>query len=104
MWKKLKIEGIAGIEKLVGEYNIWEINKSPYGKFKIKIYENSDNIYSGYTNIHIADELGDFYCAVGHGKSEEEALEDTINEFFKMTDRKEKWDETDFRCADPYDF
>ena len=69
MWKNLKIKGIAGIEKLVGEYNIWELNRSPYGKFKIKIFENSDNSYSGYTNIHIADELGDFYCAVGYGRS-----------------------------------
>lgn len=104
VWKNFKRNGIARIEKLVGEYNIWELNKSPYGKFKIKIFENSDNIYSGYTNILIADELGDFYCAVGYGKSEDEALENTIAEFYKMTERKEKWEEADFQCADPYDF
>lgn len=104
MWKKFENIGIAKIEKLVGEYNIWELNNSPYGKFKIKIFEDSGNMFSGYTNIQIADGLGDFYCAVGYGKSEEEALENTIVEFFRMTERKEKWGEADFQCADPYDF
>ncbi len=26
---------------------------------------STDNSYSGYTNIQIADELGNSYCAVG---------------------------------------
>lgn len=104
MWNEMKYPGIARIEKLVSEYNIWELDKIPYGKFKIKIYESSDHAYSGYTNIHISDGLGDFCCAVGWGKTEEAALEDTISEFFKMLERKNIWEEQDFRCADPYDF
>ncbi len=63
MWKDIKWQGIAKIEKLVAEYNIWELNIIPYGKFKIRIYESSNCTYSGYTNIHIADGLGDFQYA-----------------------------------------
>ena len=95
MWNEIKHEGIAKIEKLVAEYNIWELNIIPCGKFKVKIYESKN---------HIADDLGDFYCAVGHGKTEELALEDTISEFFKMTLRKTEWEEEDFQYADSYDF
>lgn len=103
MWSD-KHQGIAKIEKLVAEYNIWELNIIPYAKFKIKIFKSSDHTYSGYSNIHIADEIGDFGCAVGYGKTEEEALEDTISEFFKLTTRKNTWEEKDFRYADSHDF
>ena len=99
-----KYQGIVKIEKLVSEYNIWELHKIPYGKFKIKIYESSNHTYSGYTNLHIADGLGDYCCAVGHGKTEKTALEDTISEFFKMLERKKIWEEQDFQYADSYDF
>ena len=104
MWNEIKHEGIAKIEKLVAEYNIWELNTIPCGKFKVKIYESINHIYTGYTNILIADDLGDFYCAVGHGKTEESALEDTITEFLKMVSRKAEWKEQDFQYADSYDF
>ena len=105
MWKEIKHEGVAKIEKLVAEYNIWELNIIPCGKFKVKIYENTNNnLYTGYTNILVADELGSFYCAVGYGETEELALEDTITEFFKMVSRKAEWEEQDFQYADPYDF
>ena len=38
MWNEIKHQGVAKIEKLVAEYNIWELNIIPCGKFKIKIY------------------------------------------------------------------
>ena len=49
MWNNIKYNEIAKIEKLVAEYNIWELNIIPYGKFKIKIFESSNHMYSGYT-------------------------------------------------------
>lgn len=104
MWSDVKCQGIAKIEKLVSEYNIWELEKSPYGKFKIKIFIDSSNSYSGYTNLQVVDELGDYYCAVGHGKTEEDALKDTMQEFLKMVSRKNDWDESDFQCSDSFDF
>lgn len=104
MWSDIRNKEIAKIEKLVGEYNIWELKKSPYGKFKIKIFIDTGGSFSGYTNLQILDELGDYYCAVGHGKSEEEALNDTISEFFKMVSWKDEWKESDFQCSDLFDF
>lgn len=100
----MKYEGIAKIERLVAEYNIWELKVVPYGKFKVKIFESPNNVYTGYTNIHIIDRQGDFCCAVGYGKTEELALKDTISEFFKMTAWKDEWKEGDFQYADPHDF
>jgi len=48
--------------------------------------------------------LGDYYCAVGHGKTEVEALEDTLQQFLKMLKYKDDWNETDFCCSDSFDF
>lgn len=95
---------IVKIEKLVGEYNIWELEKTPYAKFKIKVYVNENGSYSGYTNLQIIDENGDFYCAVGWGETQEMALNDTLNNFSEMLSKKDVWEEKDFCCADSYDF
>ena len=104
MWKNIKCKGIAAIEKLVGEYDIWEIEKSPYGKFKIKIFQSQGGRYTGYTNIHVIDEFGSFEGAVGFGKTEEAALEDTIKEYLEKVSWKENWEETDFQWAESSDF
>ena len=103
-WKKIRIKGIAKIEKCVAEFKICELNKGPYCNFKIKIYENNEGVFTGYTNLLIKDELGDFYCAVGHGRTIESVLEDTIDWYFKMLSRKENWEEADFAYADSFDF
>lgn len=100
----MHMEGIAKIEKCVGEYNVWELAKTPYAKFKVKIFVDSDGHFCGYSNLQVADALGEFYCAVGHGDTEYSALEDTIREFCKMLERKDNWDESEFRCSDPFDF
>lgn len=104
LWRTIKIDGINAIEKCVGEYNIWEMEKTPYAKFKVKIYINVDLLYTGYTNLQVKDKLGDYYCAVGHGKTEAEALEDTLQQFLKMLKYKDDWSETDFCCSDSFDF
>lgn len=104
MWSDIKYNGIAKVERLVSEYNIWELEKIPYGKFKIKIFVDTQGSFSGYTNIQTLDIAGDYCCAVGHGTSEEDALKDTISEFFKMVSWKDEWKESDFQCSDPYDF
>lgn len=101
---EVHVDGIARIEKCVGEYNVWELNKTPYAKFKVKVFVDSEGNYTGYTNLQVVDNLGDYYCAVGHGKTEQGALEDTIQELMKMLSRKDHWQESDFRCSDPFDF
>lgn len=99
-----KIEGIARIDKCVGEYDIWDIQKSPYGKFKVKVFYDGGEIYTGYSNLRVADGPEDFCSAVGHGFTEEEALKNTIYNYLELVSRKEEWEESEFECADPFDF
>lgn len=103
-WKNIKIRGIARFEKCVAEFDVIELNKTPYSKFKVKIYEKSNGNFTGYTNLRIKDEFGDVSGGAGYGKTIEEALEDTVLYFLKMLDKKDNWLEEDFECADSYDF
>lgn len=103
-WKSIKIEGIGSIEKCVGEFNIIETLKTPYGKFKIKIYERQNGRYVGYTNLQLKDEDGCAFPGVGHGETLEEALRDTIEYFLNMINEKQSISEEDFECSDPFDF
>ena len=44
MMNDLKIDGIDAIEKCVGEFQIRAQGILPYGKMKVKIYENKDGV------------------------------------------------------------
>lgn len=103
-WKKIDVKGIAFIEKCVAEFNIGELIKTPYSKFKVKVFEKKDGTYMGFTNLQLKDDDGVSYAGVGHGKTIEEALEDTIKYFLSMINKKKNLSEKDFECADPYDF
>ena len=41
-WKNIKINGVAKINRFVDEFEVWEFNKIPYGKFKVKIFEDNE--------------------------------------------------------------
>lgn len=105
-WKDIRVDGIAKIEKCVAEFNVWELNISPYAKFKIKVFEDTDSKFAGYSNLQVIDEAGNYNSAVGYGSTLEEALNDTIRCFVSMTVWKapEKWMESDFLCSDSFDF
>lgn len=89
---------------MVAEFDVMELIKTPWAKFKVKIYEGQDGKFTGYTNLRIKDETGVAYGGVGFGNTIDEALEDTINYFLKMLEEKDGWTEADFECADPFDF
>lgn len=103
-WKELKIKGIARIEKVVAEFDVLELEKTPYSKFKVKIYEDLNGSYTGYTNLRIKNETGDTFGGVGHGNTVEEALKDAIVYFLGILNEKQIWKEEDFECSDPFDF
>lgn len=87
MWHKLKIRKVEKIEKCVAEYQIWMHEILPYGKLRIKIYEEQDRTYTGFTDVRIRRKFdGEFEGGVGYGNSIEEALEDTINWFLKIAE------------------
>lgn len=103
-WKNIKIQGIGNIEKCVGEFNISETLKTPYGKFKVKIYERQNGKYVGYTNLQIKDKDGCAFAGVGHGETVEEALKDTIEYFLNMINENQDIGKENFECSDPFDF
>lgn len=85
IWNELRLEDIECIEKCVAEFQIWSNRVLPYGKMKVKIYENQDGNYSGYTDIRIIRKFDNSPDgAVGHGDSIESALSDTVNYFMQM--------------------
>lgn len=87
MWKNLKMDRIGSIEKCVAEFQVWAQEILPYGKMKIKIYENQKGVFSGYTDIRVIRKFdGSPEGAVGHGKTVDEALEDTINYFMEIAE------------------
>lgn len=103
-WRDIKVLGIGNIEKCVGEFKVSEIAKTPYGSFKVKIYERQNGKYIGYTNLLIKDEDGCAFPGVGHGETIETTLKDTIEHFLNILNQKQVIIEHDFECADPYDF
>lgn len=103
-WQELKIEGIAKIEKFVSEFDVYELEKTPYSKFKVKVFESSNGTFTGYTNLRIKDETGDACGGVGYGSTIEETLKDTIIYFMHLLSEKDDWTENDFVCSDSFDF
>ena len=100
-WKKIKIEGIAGIEKCVAEFHVRELYKIPHGRnFKVRVFED-EATFTGFTNVVVKDkEEG----GVGYGLSIEEALENTLINFMEVLDQRAEFVESDFEWADPDDF
>lgn len=103
-WKDIKIKGIPMIEKVVGEYEIVEIEKTPWAKFRVKVFEKQDGSFVAITNLMYIDETGFENAGYGIGKSEEEALEDAIINFMSKLPNDRELTEKDFTEADPYDF
>ena len=104
-WRNIQIVGIASVDKLVAEFQVWELNKTPYGKFKVRVYEKKDGNFVGYTNIQLKpldDECPE--SGVGYGATVDEALNDTINYFMNMINLREDLSEEDFDWSDPHDF
>lgn len=82
MWKELKLSNVQKIEKVSAEFVIWMHSILPYGKMKVRIYEDQEGGFSGITDLHIKRKFdGDFEAAVGFGKTIEEALSETIRNF-----------------------
>lgn len=103
-WKNIKINGIVKIDRLVDEFEVWEFNKIPYGKFKIKIFEAADGKFTGRTNLMVIDTTNSFCAGVGYGNTVSEALEDTIRYFYSLIEEVGNLTEECFKYVDIDDF
>lgn len=102
--KKVKIQGIAGIDKCVGEFEVWGVEKIPYPKFKVKVLELSNGRYEGHTDLEVIDVDNDYYGAIMRGETIEEALEKTINYFIKLVSKVDNIDKSSFSYIDYSEF
>ncbi|ETT46685.1 hypothetical protein MKZ07_32780 [Paenibacillus sp. FSL P4-0338] len=103
-WRSIKIPGIASIRKCVAEFEIQELEKTPYSKFKVKIFEGVKGELTGYTNLLINDTDGCPYPGVGRGFTIEDTLKNTLINFLETLSQKELWHKDEFTIADPSDF
>ncbi|WP_054950184.1 hypothetical protein [Numidum massiliense] len=101
----VNVKGIARVERCVAEFDVWELQKTPFSKFKVKIIESTDGIFTGYTNLILKNlEDGSPDGEAGHGATVEEALENTLKYFMEMLNERQELTEDDFEWADPDDF
>lgn len=104
-WKTMNITGISRIEKCVAEFQVWELNKIPFGKFKVKVYERPNGTFAGFTNIQLKSlEDDSAESGVGFGKTISETLEDTVKYFMGMLNARDNLSEDDFDWSHPDDF
>lgn len=99
-WQKINLREGARIEKLINEYNIGELIKTPWSKFKIRIYKRQNGTYRGLTNLMYKNN-GEWQTGHGEGNSELEALERTLEDFMlKLSSFNEKMYDDDFDVSD----
>lgn len=91
------------IEKLVAEYAVWELYISPYGKFKVRVFYDGEK-YTSHTNIMVIDQEGIYHSVTASSHTIEDILDETIQQFFKMTEWKKDWKEEDFDWINPNEF
>ncbi|MBE5951413.1 MAG: hypothetical protein E7260_07425 [Lachnospiraceae bacterium] len=103
-WKNIRINGIVEIERLVEEFEVWEHDKIPHGKFKVRVYETSKGRFIGRTNLMIRDKTNDFCAGIGYGENVCEALRDTIRYFFSLIDEVHDLSSDCFKYTDAMDF
>ncbi len=104
-WKNIRIDGVAKIQKCVGEFLVYEIGRIPSTNFRVRVYEDQNGRFTGVTNLGIKSPLdGAPEFAAGSGKSVEEALEDTVKYFMSELNKRTNLTEEDFEWADPDDF
>ncbi|WP_378123616.1 hypothetical protein [Cohnella sp. GCM10012308] len=83
-WTRLKVEGIAKIEKLVAEYVVTQLDV-PTGRFRVRIYESANRWFMGITNLRIKNAIDGYpEAGLGNGQSLTEALEDTLRNLMQL--------------------
>lgn len=104
-WKDLRIKYIGKINaKCVAEFNLYGKKGTPWERFKIKIFEENNGNFYGYTNLQVY--IDEDYSESGFGmrKTIEDTLIDTINDFFSKIHDCDNPSINNFEKKDPYDF
>ncbi|HOV28405.1 MAG TPA: hypothetical protein PK566_18885 [Pseudobacteroides sp.] len=105
-WNKIDIKGISRIDKCVAEFDVWAIPTVPYAKFKVKVFQDLNGKYTGYTNLRVKSDFdGSPEGGIGYGNSIDEALENTLQYFMELVKQKgEELGEEDIEYSESSDF
>lgn len=105
-WKNIVIKGISRIDKCVAEFDVWAIPYVPYAKFKVKVFEDCNGKFTGYTDLRLKNTIdGSPEGGIGYGHTIDEALEDTLKYFMDLFKHYEReLLEEDFEYSNPSDF
>lgn len=105
-WKSLKLMyNVGEVEsKCVAEFNLSGRKNIPWERFKIKIFEKNNGNFYGYTNLQVYVDEDYAESGFGMGKTIEDTLIDTINDFFSKIHDGDNPLINNFEKKDPYDF
>lgn len=103
-WKTINLYGAVRISKVVGEFQIYETRKVPYGKFRIKVLEECQGCFSAFPNAAYKNNEGQPEWTSGRGCTIEEALEDAIKYFMESLPNEQFCTDDKFEWAAPEDF
>lgn len=104
-WMKTPLHGAGRIERVVGEYRIWDIARVPNASYWIKVVQCGERDFHASPNIAVRNLDGTPDWIGGGGTTEVEALENALaslaGEFDKLGGDV---DPARFEWADPRDF
>ena len=103
-WQSIKVNSCIKIERCVGEFEVWDVCKMPYGKFKVKIYESTDGRFTGRTNLMVKDDMGNINSGIGYGITIADALNDTIKYFYSLIEDVSDISKDNFEYVEWMDF
>lgn len=93
-------ENVFTVDKIISEYRI---SFKGFGVFRVKVYKEG-KFYVGHTNVLIPNKDGIYSGVLGDGKTESQALSETLNNFIQEISWKKNWSLDDLQWSDPDDF
>jgi hypothetical protein len=73
-WLDIDLHGAVSISRVVGEYDVQDLNRVPDGHYKIKVIQRGECDFAAFANIRVKSSGG----MAGLGRTEKEALEDVL--------------------------
>lgn len=109
MWKELSYNEIPGIEKVVGEFILYENRYTPNGCFRVRIFEKQNGLHMGFASMYVKYNNGYASFEVGYGDNIAEALKSTVEIFMNQLKERamelkiynSKFKNEDFERVDP---
>ncbi len=81
-WQQVNLHGALDIKRQVSILEIGDAKKFGMYDYRMKVLLDRNGLYTGHLNIAMKDKNGYPLWVIGEGKTEEEAIEDTLLKFY----------------------